>query len=201
MSKDIEIAESRLPAANTPQTVFSHTGDNGLQIANSGTVNIYLPGSGGTVATPISTEYYNLFVVSDETFNESFFLMGKDRVLEGVAPEISEQFSSLTTESIAMIKTFPSLFASENRYYGRTDDDHFALFGVVTDVKVQENGVKIYFQRFCSVPQQRLNEIAFSLAIQGKPSFNEFNRTHWAIKRIHLVEELRAAGISVLLPT
>ena len=31
--------------------------------------------------------------------------------------------------------------------------------------------------------------------------FNELNRTHWAIKRVNLIEELQAVGISLLAPT
>lgn len=206
MSKEIQVSASNLPSATSPQTVFTHQGDNGLQIANQGTVNVFLAGNNGAVynaATAISTEYYNLFVVGDEPFAESHFLIGKDRALtisEGVAKDISAQFAALTPDVVDAIKSFPSIFASENRQYGRTDADHLAFFGLVTDVRVQENGIKIYYQKFSAFPQQRLNEIAFNLAIQGKPSFNELNRTHWAIKRINLTEELKAAGISVLVP-
>jgi len=166
-----------------------------------------MPAVGGAVynaATKINTDYYNLFVVGGETFNENFFLIDKNRALitaEGVAADIAEQFAALTPEAQASIKTFPSIFASENHQYGRTDDAHLALFGVVTDIRIQENGIKIYFQRFCTIPQQRLNEIMLNLAIKGSSSFNELNRTHWTIKRINLIEELRAAGISVLAPT
>lgn len=209
MSNEVQVANSNLPAPATPQTLFTHSGDNGVQIANQqgGTINFFLSSNNGAVynaANAINTEYYNLFVVGDEAFNENFFLIGKDRALttaEGIASDISAKFAALTPEAMAIIKTFPSIFASENHKYGCTDDSHLALFGVVTDIKVQENGIKIYFQRFCSIPQQKLNEIAFNLAIQGSSSFNELNRTHWTIKRINLIEELRAAGISVLVPT
>ncbi|GHU53474.1 hypothetical protein FACS1894132_05740 [Clostridia bacterium] len=209
MNNEIQVAKSNLPETATPQTVFTNSGENGVQIANqSGAiVNVYLPGANGTVynaATLISTEYYNLFVIGDEPFNDPFFLIGKDRALttsEGIAADISAQFAALTPEAIAAIKTFPSLFASENHQYGCTDADHFAFYGMVTDVRIQENGIKIYYQKFSSVPQQKLNEIAFNLAIKGTSSFNELNRTHWAIKRIHLIEELRTVGISVLVPT
>jgi hypothetical protein len=162
------------------------------------------PGASKNTTMRINYEYYNLFVVGDEMFNENFFLIDKKRALTisgGIEPHISKQFASLTDEIITMIKTFPSLFTSENHQYGRTDDNHFALFGLVTDIKIQENGIKIYFHKFCSIPQQRLNEIALNLAIKGSSSYNELNRTHWTIKQINLIEELRAAGISVLIPT
>ncbi len=146
----------------------------------------------------LNTDYYNLFVINTETFESGRFLVPKDRALtEKITPEIAEQFAGLSDESIAQIKTFPSIFASENHFYGRTDDEHNARFGVVTDVKVQENGVKIYFNTISFLPQQRLNELAFNLALASAYSLN---RTYWTIKKINLLEELADAGIQVLGP-
>ena len=209
MSKEIQLANNTLPATATPQTVIHNSGDNVTQIANNqgGTINFVFASANWALynaTTKISSEYYNLFVVGDEPFNDGFFLIDKDRALtvaEGVAADISGQFASLSPEAQALIKTFPSIFASENRQYGHTDEAQLAVFGVVTDIRIQENGIKIYYQRFCTILQQRLNEIMLKLAIKGSSSFNELNRTHWTIKRINLIEELRAAGISVLTPT
>lgn len=210
MDKEIQVVHNQLPGSTVPQTAFTQSGDNGVQIANSGTVNLvtqyFLPHNGPVINTgnTVNFEYYNLFVVGGETFEVPFFLVPKDRALtvqEGVAEEIHNQLAALTPEAIAEIKRFPSLFASENHHYGHTDPDHLALFGFVTDVKIQENSIKIYFQKCSCFQQQRLNEIAHRLEIRGKPSFNELCRTHWTIKKINVVEELKAAGISVLVPT
>lgn len=150
----------------------------------------------------LNTNYYNLFVIGEETFCDGHFIVPKDRALtEYMAPETKVLFSSLSDDAITQIKTFPSLFLSENHDYGRTDEDHQACYGLVTDVRVQDNGIKIHFQPLSSIPQQRLNEIIFQLAIDGTTGFKELNHTHWAIKRLNLIEELRAAGISVLAPT
>ena len=75
MSNKIQVASSTLPETITPKAVFNHPGDNGVQIANQqgGTINFFLPASNGAVynaANGINTEYYNLFVVGDEAFNE-----------------------------------------------------------------------------------------------------------------------------------
>jgi hypothetical protein len=214
MNNELQVVPSNLPTATgtAPQTLFDNRAENVNQIANmaGGIVNVsyHVHASGSTrynPLTPRSTELYNLFVLAgDETFDDPFFLMPRDRALtinEGIAPDISARYSPLSPEAIAEIMTFPSIFASENRSYGRTTDDHMAHFGMVTDVRVQENGIKVYYHAFNPIPQQRLNEIAFNLAIKSASSFNELNRTHWAIKRIHLVEELTAARISILLPT
>lgn len=150
----------------------------------------------------LNTDYYNLFVIGTETFSDGYFIVRKDRALtESMTPENKAQFSALTDEAIARIRTFPSIFASENHYYGKTDDDHQAIFGIVKEVRIQDNGIKIHFQSLWPIQQQRLNEIIFQLAIGGTTSFNELDRTHWAIKRVNLIEELKAAGISVLAPT
>ncbi|MHB1153720.1 MAG: hypothetical protein ACYC00_15565, partial [Eubacteriales bacterium] len=100
---------------------------------------------------------------------------------------------------IEFIKTLPTIFASENTRYGRSDDTQQAFFGMVTDVRVQDNGVKIYYQTLNAIPQKRLNELTNELAIVNRP-FNELDRTHWTIKRVDLVEELRDAGITVYAP-
>jgi hypothetical protein len=209
MNSVIKIADNNSQMMAVPQTAIHNSGDNVTQIASNqgGIVNVYIPSAPGMLyngATKINAEYYNLFVVGDETFSENFFLLDKRRALtisEDVDADISEHFAALTPEAQYAIKTFPSIFASKNHNYGRTDDAHSAVFGLVTDIRIQENGIKIYLQRLSAIPQQRLNEIAFRIAIKGNSSFNELDRTHWAIKRINLVEELRAAGISVLLPT
>ena len=120
MSKEIQLANNTLPATATPQTVIHNSGDNVTQIANNqgGIINFIMPTANGAVynaATKISSEYYNLFVIGGESFNENFFLIDKTRALtisEGVATDISAQFASLTPEAQAAIKTFPSIFAS-----------------------------------------------------------------------------------------
>ena len=203
-----------LPLDNLPAntTVFAQTGERSVQVAQANNVNnvvnliipMMSPGAGGIVNTSVALnmDYYNLFVIGNETFCDGHFTVPKDRALtESMSPEVKAQFSALSEEAVLQIKTFPSLFVSENHDYGKTDDDHQACFGLVTGVKIQDNGIKIYFRPLWTVPQQKLNEIASKIALQGASSFNELNRTHWAIKKVNLIEELKAAGISVLAPT
>ncbi len=204
----------RLPLENLPPntTVFAQTGDKSVQVAQAHSVHnvmnliipMTLPGLSSTIPTNISINmsYYNLFVIGDETFCNGHFTVPKDRALtESMSPETKVQFSALSSKAVLQIKTFPSLFASTNHSYGKTDDAHQAYLGLVTNVNIQNNGIKIFFHPLWPVPQQRLNEIASKLALQSASSFNELNRTHWAIKQINLIEELKAAGISVLTPT
>lgn len=212
MSKNLLPTPSKNLHAETRPAVFSQTGDKNTQIAHANSVNqvynIIVPGmaypAGRTINTSVSLnlDCYNLFVIGEEDFQGEHFIVPKERALtESMSDEAKEQFSALSADAISQIRTFPSLFASENHQYGRTDDTHMAYFGLVTNVKIQDNGIKIYFYKLSVIPQQILNEIAFKLALGRAASFNELNRTHWAIKKVNVIEELRAAGISVLAPT
>ena len=212
MSKNLLPTPSKNLLAETKSAVFTQTGNKNTQIAHANSVNqvfnIIVPGmahpAGRTSNTSVSLnlDFYNLFVIGKEHFQGEDFIIPKDRALtESMSDEVEEQFSALSADAISQIRTFPSLFASENHQYGRTDDTHMAYFGLVTDVKIQDNGIKVYFYKLSVIPQQMLNEIAFKLALERAASFNELDRTHWAIKRVNLIEELRAAGISVLAPT
>lgn len=203
MNNEIQVANGNMPTTSTPQSVFTNSGDNGVQILNQGTINMYpVTGNGSlyNAATKISTDYYNLFVVGNENFTENSFLIGKECALtidEGVSPEISARFAPLSDEAKAAIKAFPSIFASLNHQYGCTDEAHNAIFGRVTDVEVMENGIKVHIHKACLIPQQRLNEMASNLGILTACGTNEFNRTHWTIKPIDLIDELRQAGFNL----
>ena len=204
----------KIPLDSIPEnsTILVQTGEKSVQVAQAQNVNhvvnLILPamtpgpiGSGGTNVT-LNMDYYNLFVIGDETYSDGHFTVSKDRALtECMSQEAKDQFSALGKDAVSQIKTFPSIFACENHGYGKTDDTHQAYFGLVTDVRIQDNGIKIHFRPLSTIPQQRLNEIAYKLAIQSASSTNELNRTHWAIKKVNLIEELKAAGISVLAPT
>lgn len=170
------------------------------------TINVILPqipqhgiNNTAAISPPIFTnEYYNLFVIGDEDFSAGHFIVPKNRALAELAfieENIKAEFASLSESAIAKIKTFPSIFASENHSYGKTDDDHLAIFGMVTDVHIQENGIKIHLHSLNYIPQQMLNEISQDLAICARSSFSELNHTHWTIKQIDLIEELTDAGL------
>ena len=152
----------------------------------------------------LNKEYYNLFVMGGEpftAFSNGHFIVQKDRALtENVSPDIEKSVNSLHAEAIEFIKTLPAIFSSENTDYGRSDNVQQAFFGMVIDVRVQINGIKIYYQTLNAISQKRLIDLMRELDIEGRPTFNELNRTHWTIKRVNLVEELRDAGITVYAP-
>lgn len=147
-----------------------------------------------------SREYYSLFVQFDEQFYDSgYFYVMKDRALNTLSTSdyIRDKINALEPESIELIKTFPAIFCSENHQMGKTDDEQLAFYGMVTDIKVQDNGIKIYYKILNPIKQQTLNDHLFELGISGNDRFNEMNQTHWAIKRIDLVGTLKEIGVSV----
>lgn len=147
-----------------------------------------------------SHEYYNLFVQFEETFyDQGHFYVTKDRALNSklTSDYIRDKVNGLEPEAIEQIKTFPAIFCSENHEMGKTDDDQIAYYGLVTDVKVQDNGIKIYYRVLNAFQQRILNENLFDLGLDGNNRFNELNHTHWAIKRIDLVTTLKEIGVSV----
>ena len=74
---------------------------------------------------------------------------------------------SLTDEAISVLKTYPAIIATENHAYGRTDADHYAVYGLIIDVKIQDNGIKVYYQILNWIPQQKINELRFELESQA----------------------------------
>ncbi len=141
---------------------------------------------------------FNFFVLGTEQYEEPCFIVPKNRALtESTSQEMKDLCASLSPEAIAIIKTFPAIFCSENHHYAKTDPDHMAYYGYVTDIKVQDNGVKVYFTKLNQLPQQVLIDFSEELCIGGAKSYTELSHTHWAIKRINLIEVLERAGYRV----
>ena len=167
----------------------------GVQVGHadtfSPTINVIITGSNGQ-QDPANVDYYNLFVGFDP-FSSDHFLVPKDRVLtEYMTPELKSRFATLDDGAIVEIKRLPSIIVEE--YSKGSADDKNAVFAFVTDIRKQQNGVMVYFQRFFPIPVTALveNEHALGTA-SGKESF----RTHWAIKNINLLQVLQDAGIKM----
>ena len=189
------------------QDRYVQTGNDNVLIPNYGTVNInvqaqsMMPPINGTFYVPlrVNREYYNLFVIGIEEFDKPYFKVPRERVLnQSMTDETKKRFEVLTPEVIEEIKTLPSLFLAENRPYGRADEDQRVIYGFVSDVKIYDKDVKVYFCGYKSdIVQQRLNELLDELGLIGDNRFNELNRTHWAIKRVDLIQELYEANLPV----
>lgn len=210
MGNEIQAVGGRAISPTPTTPAFSQNGDNNTQIGYVGKYEnhahtlIVLPSNhscvrnNGVQELKFNYDFYNLFVIGAETYQDSSFIVPKDRALtESTAQDIKDMCDSLSPDAIEIIKTFPAIFASKNHGHARTDENHIAYYGYVEDVVPQDNGIKVYYRPLNEIKQQHLNLMAFELGIAHAKAFNELNRTHWAIKRINLIEELERAGISV----
>lgn len=213
MSNDLPIVVNPETLTNSTSTLIAQVGNKNTQVAHADKVvantNIYMLNNSrnsiegqnaiidllNVYLSSRSKEYYNLFVINGETFGNGRFLVPSDRALtESIEPTLKSELAALSEVARARIKTFPSLFMSELESANR---EQIAYYGFITDIIVQSNGIRIEFQMLSQLPQHSLNVIYRELALAGRPNINELHRTHWTIKKVDLLDELRIAGIDV----
>ena len=71
---------------------------------------------------------------------------------------------------------------------------------MITGIQRQDEGFKVMYQTLNPIPQIKIQELSDVLCIEGKPTIGELDTTHWSVKKVNLVETLRAAGIACWLP-
>lgn len=140
-------------------------------------------------------DYFNLFVIGDESYEGSYFYVPKEKALtESIATDIRERYSSLSVDAVNEIKKFPSVFCSENHRFAKTDINHCASLGMISDVEVQSCGIKISFSLMFDIPQTAIIKMSDALMIEGTEFNTELCRTHWTIKKVNLIQTLQEAG-------
>ncbi len=164
-----------------------------------------LPGTPGYNPQELkfSEDYYNLIVYEQDSEifrSPGHITLNKDICLveeSYISPELKEKYFRLTEENIKELKSFLCIFASENKYPGKTEDNHYAVVGYLLDIKIRSNGIEIYYVPKFGIPQARLNEVLTDFGICGKPNrFNELNHSHWSVKAINLSEAIHNTGLS-----
>jgi len=207
MSDEIQVIKAA-PLPENAQPQYVQDGRDAVMIPNYGTINLQvtqqtapMPFFGGNMYIPqrIEREYYNLFVLGGEEFDKAYVKVQRDRALnQYMSQETMDKFSKLTESNVAQIKMMPSLFMAENSKYGKADENQRVIYGFIPDIKIYDSFIKVYFCGYkIDIPQQKLNELLEELQLVGNNKFNELNRTHWAIKRCDLIQELREAGVQV----
>lgn len=201
-----------ISSVGVPTTTVHQHGEKNVHIDQAETVNqnitINFPyvqrSSNGTMkpaSRPINTDFFNLFVMGAETFEQDHFLVPADRALSyyWTSEDLRKKYGQLSNEAIEEIKTFPALFMAEaEHYYAKADDEQQVYFGFVDSVRVQDNGIKIRCQLLWPIPMQQISEIGFNIGLKDMTkAITEMNHTHWAIKRINLIEELKDAQITL----
>lgn len=206
------LSTAEVTAANVPATVVNQNGEKNVHIDRADTVNQNITfkfpyiartsdGRMQPTARNINRNYYNLFVMGAEPFDSDHFIVPPDRALSPywTSDELRNELGELSDEAIEKIKTFPALFLPEaNDYYAKASDEQQVIFGFLDSVRVQDNGIKIRYQPLWPIPMQQISNIGFDLGMKDMTrAITEMNHTHWAIKRINLMEELNDAGISL----
>lgn len=206
--------KNELPAvapSNVPATTVNQQGHTNVHVdrAENITQNITLipvvqhTSSGGMRPTTqaVNNEYYHLFVMGGESFEQNHFIVPADRALAAywTTDELREKYGRLSDENIEKLKTFPALFMPEAEgYYARPTDEQQAYLGIIEDIRIQDNGIKIRWRMIWPIPMQQISSIGFELGIKDMTrALSELNRTHWAIKHINLIEELKDAKITL----
>lgn len=230
MSDELKIATQGTPAVAdgstspaAPNTYnFNQSGEGTnigvAQNVSSNTINLILPATNGYGTTQpeamlrqkINMDYYSLFVINGESYSNPYFTVDTSRALTvkyGTTQHIHERLAEFDDTAIAELKSYPAVFATENYRYSPPlvpTGEQYAFFGFVTDVKPLQNGkIKVFFQRIpmCNIPQNLLNQMLTELDIQGNNKINELDKTHWSVKNVNLIEEMKLKGISLFIPT
>ena len=94
--------------------------------------------------------------------------------VEYTADEISERYKFFDANAIDELKTFPTLFVTENE---QTE----SRIGYITDIRLRKNAIVIEFEFDPSLPALRIGTIE-DLRVDIDLGGWELSRTHWAIK-------------------
>ena len=190
MSNEIKkAAPSSISTPSATAPVFSvHAEGDGIAVGYADsfapTINLFLPDGSKTAANP---DCFNL-IIGYDPFPSDHILIDKNRALtEYISDEVKAEFGGWTTENIEKIKKLPAIIALERD----GSDEQQAVFAFIQDVKVQDNGVKVYYQKYFPFPFSFLKDNLTDLAMY----LFELTRTHWTIKKVDLLEVMQDAGI------
>jgi predicted nucleotide-binding protein len=131
---------------------------------------------------------FNLLIsYGEDSWSESSTEFDKSRVaVEYTADEISERYKLLNEQAIEELKSFPSLFVTEN-------ETTESRIGRITALRVRSNSVVIEFEFdpiFPPLPKGAIESIKVDIDL-GKW---ELSRTHWAIKDEPIFDILLKSG-------
>jgi hypothetical protein len=175
--------------SGVPAPIFSaHAEGDGIAVGYadtfSPTINLFLPDGSKTAANP---DYFNLIIGYDPFPSDHILVDPKRALTEYISDDVKERFAGWTPEKIAEIKKLPAIISCERD----GTDEQQAVFAFIRDIKVQDNGIKVYFQRYFPIPFSFLSENLSDLAMY----LFELTRTHWTIKKIDLLEVMQDAGV------
>lgn len=130
----------------------------------------------------INQQYYNLLVYSSSTadkISSDTWNFSKDRFLEHTDSATKAKYFPLNSESINEIKKFPTLIFPERQLETQ------GYIGFITDIYINDENVSVTFKRVKPID---IEDIASNFQKFHLDTKWELDRTHFAIKKGHLIE-------------
>ena len=135
-----------------------------------------------------SDEYYNLFIIYGEKYEENSFSLNNDRIFGYTNTAIRQRFDQFTLENIDEIMNLPALFLPE--YSDANQDIKIGFFGKLEDIDKRARDIQFVFRKDCEIDLNQVELHQSELKIEDW----ELSRTHWAIKRANLKNILEGFG-------
>lgn len=178
--------QDKLPS-EVPQQPLQQNADRIYNIEQANNVNHIVN------VTPVreslsSDEYYNLFIIYGEKYEENSFSLNNDRIFEYTNAAIRQRFNQFTLEDIDEIMNLPALFIPE--YSDANQDIKIGFFGKLEDIDKRARDIQFVFRKECEIDLNQVELHQSELKIEDW----ELSRTHWAIKRANLKNILEGFG-------
>lgn len=202
------IPPNGMQPANTPNT-NNFNGSIDTFVAHTEAVqnNYYLGGPSLPTDAPaqcfgappkMDTNFYNLFVLTSETFNSgNCFSISKELALKDTDDDIVSALTMLGEQELIAIRSFPTIVATKNHGCGSTSRWHLASYGFLNNILVRDSMIQFYFSKLNDISQQTLITNADRFCIGRASAYNEFDRPHWSVKRLNIVDALKCVGVTV----
>lgn len=141
-----------------------------------------------------NSEFYNLIVTFEDTAWEfDKYEMDRSRFLEYTSSDIDAKYSLLDNNALEGILRLPCLFLYE---LGRGNNGYI---GYITNIKVRDKKIGFKFEKITTISIDDVKELAFELdLITNFKNITELHRTHWAIKKVNLLQELQEYNNSLI---
>ena len=95
----------------------------------------------------LSSDYFNLIIGYDPFSSDHILVDPKRALTEYISDEVKAEFGGWSVEAIERIKKLPAIIAMERD--GTAEQQ--AVLAFITDIKEQDNGIKVYFQKYYMV--------------------------------------------------
>lgn len=136
-------------------------------------------------------DYYNLFVIEDETYHDGSFSISRSDALTRYTHD-ADHFRPMTADIISEIESMPCLFTIRNDDHSRCSDNWVCVTGKLKRITVHGSVIKFNFGYYApAIPQNLLNQNAEVFGLATSSLRNELDDEHWAIKKIDLLGVLK----------